>query len=307
MFSHSHCIRFEVFKLHLYQVSFRNTCLVRFVLMIQFGINGQNILFKLLITDILQLQRLNGISKETTCTFENSIRITHQIDKLSIGEHLDKLFHTSRMRRILTKKLSSLRIPKRDFYQFDESLLKHFQFFLCNIIKQQIFIGILLLIFGQEPEIIIGVGHHICQSKLLFLRKVDGKLHIVRGAFVRHQPAHVLLKERLPPHHEMRKYSLVCRVVTEMLVAGENIMHKRSPATPMSQNEYRIMLQGLICQELFITSVLQRSQSGQQAADSFCQPILAFVGSTDVTTARYILECFPICAYQCVYRKLVEF
>ena len=70
-------------------------------------------------------------------------------------------------------------------------------------------------------------------------------------------------------------------------------MHKRSPATPMSQNEYRIMLQGLICQELFITSVLQRSQSGQQAADSFCQPILAFVGSTDVTTARYILECFP--------------
>ena len=41
-------------------------------------------------------------------------------------------------------------------------------------------------------------------------------------------------------------------------------------ATPVSQNEYRIMLQGLICQKLFIASVLQRSQSGQQAADSFC-------------------------------------
>ena len=211
------------------------------------------------------------------------------------------------MRRILTKKLGSVRIPKRNLYQFDESLLKYFQLFLCDVIKQQVFIGILLLIFGQKPEIIIGVGHHICQSKFLFLRKVNGKFHIVRGTFVRHQPTHVLLEERLPPHHKMRKYSLVCRVVAEMLVAGENIMHKRSPATPMSQNEYRIMLQGLICQELFITSVLQRSQSGQQAADSFCQPILAFVGSTDVTTARYILECFPICAYQCVYRKLVEF
>ena len=270
MFSHSHCVRFEVLKLHLYQVSFRNACLVRFVLMIQFGINGQNILLKLLMTDILQFQRLNGVSKETTCAFENSIRITHQIDKLGIGEHLDKLFHTSRMRRILTKKLGSVRIPKRNLYQFDESLLKYFQLFLCDVIKQQVFIGILLLIFGQEPEIIIGVGHHICQSKLLFLRKVNGKFHIVRGTFVRHQPTHVLLEERLPPHHKMRKYSLVCRVVAEMLVAGENIMHKRSSATPVSQNEYRIMLQGLICQKLFIASVLQRSQSGQQAADSFC-------------------------------------
>ena len=139
------------------------------------------------------------------------------------------------------------------------------------------------------------------------MRKVNGKFHIVRGTFVRHQPTHVLLEERLPPHHKMRKYSLVCRVVAEMLVAGENIMHKRSPATPVSQNEYRIMLQGLICQELFIASVLQRSQSGQQAADGFCQPILAFVGSTDVTTARYILECFPIRTYQGVYRKLIEF
>ena len=52
--------------------------------------------------------------QETTCAFENSIRITHQIDKLCIGEHLDKLFHTSRMRRILTKKLGSVRIPKRN-------------------------------------------------------------------------------------------------------------------------------------------------------------------------------------------------
>ena len=105
----------------------------------------------------------------------------------------------------------------------------------------------------------------------------------------------------------MRKYSLVCRVVAEMPVAGEDIMHKRSPATPVSQNEYRVVLQRLSSQKLFIAPVLQRSQSGQQTADGFCQPVLTFVGGTDITTACYILECLPIRTYQCVYRKLVEF
>ena len=41
---------------------------------------------------------------------------------------------------------------------------------------------------------------------------------------VRHQPTHVLLEERLPPHHKMRKYSLVCRVVAEMLKNGPAVM-----------------------------------------------------------------------------------
>ena len=160
------------------------------------------------------------------------------------------------MRRILAKELSSLGIPQRNLNQLREYLFKHLQFGIRYIIKQKILIGILLLIFRQEPEIIICIRHHVRQSKLLFLGKIHCQFHIIRRTLIRHQPTHILFEERLSPHHQMRKYSLISSVIPKMLVTREHIMYKCSSTSPVSQNEHRIMLQRLISQQLLVTPVL---------------------------------------------------
>ena len=40
------------------------------------------------------------------------------------------------------------------------------------IIEQQVVISIFLLVLRQEPEVIIGIGHHIGQCKLFLLRQI---------------------------------------------------------------------------------------------------------------------------------------
>ena len=224
--------------------------------MIKLCIDRKDIFLQLFIANILQLQRLNRICKETACRFEYSIRVTHQVDKLSIREHFHQFLHPSGMRRVLTKKLSTVSIPQRNLNQFSEHLFKHLQFGIRYVIKQKIFISVLLLILRQKPEIIIGIRHHVRQSKLLFLGKIHCQFHIIRRTFIRHQPTHILFEERLSPHHQMRKYSLISSVIPKMLVTREHIMHKCSSTPPVSQNEHRIMLQRLISQQLLVTPVL---------------------------------------------------
>ena len=169
--------------------------------MIQFGINREYIVLQLSRSDILQLQGLNRISKETTSRLKYSIRITHQINKFCIGEHFHQFLHASRVRGILAKKLSTLRIPQRDLNQFGKSLLKNLQFRFTDSIEKQVFICIFLLISWQEPEIIVGIRHHVGKGKLFLLRQIDSQLHIIRWPLIRHQPTHVLFKEWLSPHH----------------------------------------------------------------------------------------------------------
>ena len=275
--------------------------------MIQLCINRKDILLQLFIADILQFQRLDCIGKETACRFKYRIRITHQVDKLGVREHFHQFFHPARMRRVLAEELRTLGIPQRNLDQFCEYLFKHFQFFVRDIIKQQILVRIFLLIFRQEPEIIIGIRHHVRQCKLFLLRKIHCQLHIIRRTLVRHQPAHILLEERLSPHHQMREYGLISCVIPKMLVAGEHVMYKSSSTPPVSQNEYRIMFQRLIGQQLFVAFILQCSQRRKQAAHRFRQPVLAFISSINITAGSDCLKRFPVGTYQRINRKFIKF
>ena len=148
-------------------------------------------------------------------------------------------------------------IPQRNLYQLRKYFFKHLQLRIRDIVKQQILVSIFLLIFRQEPKIIISIRHHVCQCKFFFLRQVYCQLHVVRRTFIRHQPTHILLEERLSPHHQMRKHGLIGRIIAKMLITGEYIVHKSSSAPPVPQNKHRIMLQRLIRQQLLITFVLQ--------------------------------------------------
>mgnify|MGYP007089580881 CR=1 FL=1 len=55
----------------------------------------------------------------------------------------------------------------------------------------------------------------------------------------------------------MRKYSLISSVIPKMLITREYIMYKRSSASPVSQDKYRVMLQRLISEQFLVTLVLQ--------------------------------------------------
>ena len=211
------------------------------------------------------------------------------------------------MRRVLAEKLRTLGVPQRNLDQFREYLFKYFQFLVADIIKQQILVRIFLLIFRQEPEVIIGIRHHVRQGKLFLLRKIHSQFHIISRTFVRHQPAHILLEERLSPHHQMREYGLVSRIIAKMLIARKYVMYKSRSTPPMSQNEYRIMFERLICQQLFVTSILQCGQRRKQAAHRFSQPIFPFISSINITTGSDRLKRFPVGTYQRINRKFIKF
>ena len=160
------------------------------------------------------------------------------------------------MRRVLAEELRAVGVPQGNLDQFGEGFLKYFQFGIADVIEQQVLVGIFLHVFRQEPEVVVRVGHHVGQGKLFFLRQVDGQLHVVGRTFVRHQPAHVLLEEGLSPHHQVRKYRLIGGVVAKMLVAGEHVVHEGGSAAPMSEDEHRVVFQGLVGQQFFIPFVL---------------------------------------------------
>ena len=123
------------------------------------------------------------------------------------------------MRRVLAEELGSVCIPQRNLDQFGEYFFEYLQFFFRDIIKKQILVSIFLHVFGQEPEIVVRVRHHVGQCELFFLRQIYCQFHVVGRTFVRHQPAHILLEEGLSPHHQVREDRLIRGVVTEMLVA----------------------------------------------------------------------------------------
>ena len=211
------------------------------------------------------------------------------------------------MRRVLAQELSAVRIPKRNLDELGKRFFEHFQFGIRNVLEQQILVGLFLGMFGQEPEVIIRIRHHVGEGEVFILRQVYGKLHIIGRTLVGHQPTHVFLKERLPPHHQVREYSLVRGVISEMLITRKDIVHEGGSASPMSEDEHRVVLQRFGCQELFILLVLQGFQYGKQAAYGFGQAILAAVIRVNRPSAHYFVECFPIGSHQRVHRQFAEF
>ena len=206
------------------------------------------------------------------------------------------------MRRVFAQELGTVGIPQRNLDEFGEGLFKDFQFFSTDVLEKQVFVGVFLGIFRKEPEIIVGIRHHVGQGKLFFLRKVYRQLHVVGRTFVRHQPAHVLLEEGLSPHHQVREYGLVGRVVTEMLVAREYIVHEGSTAAPVSQNEYRVVFQRFVGQQLLVTAFLQGGKGGKQTAYGLGQAVFAFVGRVDGSASGNLLESFPVGSHQGIDR-----
>ena len=198
------------------------------------------------------------------------------------------------MRRIFAEELCTVSVPQRNLDEFGKGFFKHFQFGLADVIEQQVLVGIFLHVFRQEPEVIVRVGHHVSQGKFFFLRKVYGKFHVIGRAFVRHQPAHVLLEERLSPHHQVWEYCLIGSIIAEVLVAREYVVHERGSTAPVPEDKYRIVFQWLVGQQLFVAFLLERSQGGQQAAYSLGQAVFSFIRRIDGTPGGYLVECFPV-------------
>lgn len=227
-------IGLEFLKLHLIKVSFGDELLLLLVGLIKLGVGFQNVDLHLLLAEVLQFERLNGIVVETARTFEHGVRITHQVDELRIREHLDQSLNTAGVRRILGQILGAAGVPERNLDQFQERFLEHTEFFGRNLLERQILVAIFLHAFREEPEVVVGIRHHVRQGKLFFLRQIGSQLHVVGRTLVGHQPAHGLLEHRLSEHHQMRKHGLIGRGVAEMFVLGENVVHERRAAAPVS-------------------------------------------------------------------------
>ena len=267
--------------------------LLFFIFIEQTAVYFDKITFDLLVGDVLQTERLDRISKEAARAFEHRIRISFQIDKFSIREHFHQGLHTSRMRRILAQELGPFRIPEGNLDQFEERFLKHFPLVFADIVEKQITVAIFEHMLREEPEIIIRVRHHICQGKFLFLGKIHLQFHIIGRTLVGHQERHVLLEERLSPKHQVREYGLIGRIVAEMLVTREDIVHECRPATPMSENEHRVHLQRLV-RNLTVTRIFEGLQQAEQAANGFSQKIFITKSFVDRFIGCHSLERFPV-------------
>ena len=90
----------------------------------------------LLVRDILQTQWLDRIRKETAGTLEYRIRISLQVDELSVREHLQQCLHTPRMRWVLAQILRTVRIPEGNLNQTHESIHEDPPLLLRDIVKQ---------------------------------------------------------------------------------------------------------------------------------------------------------------------------
>ena len=268
---------------------------------------AQDVLLQFLGRDVLQLQGLDGVGEEAARALEDGVRIAHQVDELGIGEHLHQLLDAPRVRRVLAEELGAVRVPQGNLDELDKRVLEQLQLFGRDVVEEEVLLRILLLVLGEEPEIIIGVRHHVGQGELLFLGQVHGQLHVVRGALVGHQPAHVLLEEGLPPHHQVREDGLIGGVVAEMLVARKDVVHEGRAAAPMAEDEHGVVLQRFVCQQFVITLVLQGGQRGEEAADSLGQPILVAVSGVYLSPGGHRLEGFPVGSHQGVDGEFIKF
>ena len=253
---HAERVRLKVLKLHLNQVALGNKVLVGLVLMVKLGVDAEDILLQFFLRDVLQAERLDGVGEERARALKHRVGVAHQVDELSVGEHLHQFCHAARVGRVLGEELRAARVPKRNLDEFRERFLPHFQFCGVDVLKQHVLVAVFQLVLRVEPKVVVRVGHHVGEGELLLLRQVDGEVHIVGRALVGHEPRHVFLKERLPEHHEVGEDRLIGGAIAEMLVAREHVVHESRARAPMSEDKHRRMFQRLVGEEFLVAAVL---------------------------------------------------
>ena len=73
--------------------------------------------------------------------------------------------------------------------------------------------------------------------------------------------------KKAAPEHQVREYRLVRRGITEMLIAGEDVMNKSRTTPPMPQDKQGSISSGLSGQFLE-PAILDRLQGAQQAGNT---------------------------------------
>ena len=306
LFRHLKRIFLVILKLHFHQIARRDQRLLLFELVEETAINLHEILHKLLFGKILQLQRLDGIAEKAPRALENRVRIAFEIDELGIREHLEQRLNTSGVRRILAEELLSVRVPQRDLDQFEKLLLEDAPLLFGDRIEQQITLGIIQPMFGKKPEVVVAVRHHAGERELLLLRQIDLQLHVVGWTMIRHEKRHVLLEERLSPHHEMRENGLIRSGESEMAVAGEDVVDESRPAAPMSEDEQRFHLDRLVS-KFAETFFFKRTCQIEQAAEHLRQSKLVPISLVNGLPCRNLPKGVNVCTNQCRDRQLAEF
>ena len=275
LFGHTQGIGFKVLEFHFDKIALGDVLLVFLVLVIELGIDLKDILFNVFVAELLKFEGLDGIGEEGAGALEYGVGIAHEVDELGVGEHAHQFLDAARVGRVFGEELRATGIPERNLNHLLEGVLPTFEFLAGDVFEEHVLVAILLHIFGEEPEVVVGVWHHIGEGKLFLLRQVNGQLHVVCGALVGHEPRHGFLEERLPEHHEVGEDGLVGGAVAEMFVAGEHVVYKRGARAPMAEDEYGVLLHGFVGQEFLVAFVLKGFEDGEQAADGFGQQVLA--------------------------------
>ena len=92
-----------------------------------------------------------------------------------------------------------------------------------------------------------------------------------------------------------------------MLVLCKDVVHESSAAAPVSQDEQRVILNGLVGQKLLVLAFLQGHTHAQQTADGLGEIELCLLVRGNMLALGYGLECLPVGAHQGVDRKFAEF
>ena len=187
----------------------------------------------------MQFQRLNGVCEETPRRFEYRVGIPYEVYELRIGEHFEQLGYSSGIGRVFREIPLSSGIPHREFYKSRIGFLVIVQFLLVYRFEEEVLFPVLGSIPGKYPEIVERIRGHVSHCKLFFLRLVGIEFQIVGGTFLGHRYCGHLFEKALHEEHQKREYGLVRGRISELFVAGKDIMHECRSAAPVSDNEYR--------------------------------------------------------------------
>ena len=95
----------------------------------------------------------------------------------------------------------------------------------------------------------------------------------------------------------MGKYSLVRCRIAKIIVLSKDVVHKSRTASPMPEDENRIVVEFVRPQLLLKPVVLDRCQQTQQPAYAFRQIILGTLVRSYFLTTRHFFKRFPIGTY----------
>ena len=109
-------VTLKLLKLHLIEIALGDELLLLLVSTIQLCIGIENVLLHHVFIVRLELQRLDGVVEEAAGALEHSVRITHQIDELGVGEQFHQSLYTTGVWRVLGQILCAAGIPQRNLH-----------------------------------------------------------------------------------------------------------------------------------------------------------------------------------------------